>query len=268
MSSRAKEVFLEIHSGIPKEGPGDSQSTGRAFSQLVGLPPRPRILDIGCGPGRQTLDLASLTDGQITAVDAHEAYLIALDTKAKQKGLSDRVHSLRADMNALAFADSTFDVIWAEGSIYIIGFENGLRRWKPLLRSGGWFAATELSWVKPYPPDEAKQFWAKAYPAMKSLADNLKVIERCGYVSIDHFALPESAWWEGFYEPIEQKLVSMRQKYTDDAEALLMIRATQAEIDIYRKYSDYYAYVFYVMRAAPGEIIAKSSGSSSSDRDL
>jgi hypothetical protein len=27
----------------------------------------------------------------------------------------------------LNFPDASFDVIWAEGSIYIIGFENGLK---------------------------------------------------------------------------------------------------------------------------------------------
>ncbi|MEW6211383.1 MAG: SAM-dependent methyltransferase, partial [Acidobacteriota bacterium] len=131
----------------------------------------------------------------------------------------------------------------------IAGFENGLKRWKPLLKAGGWMAVTQVSWLRDDPPQEVKLFWEEAYPAIKNIEENLKIIARCGYEIIDHFALPASAWWDGYYDPIERKLEAMREKYKDDPEALLAIEAEQTEIDIYRKYSDFYGYVFYVMRS-------------------
>ncbi len=243
-----EQIFFEIHTGISKEGPGDSVSTKKAFSIINDLPPKPKILDIGCGPGRQTLDLASLIDCEIIAVDTHRSYLTALEEKAKRAGLSDRIRAMRIDMNALDFAEASFDIIWAEGSIYIAGFENGLKKWRGLLKERGWMAVTEVSWLGSDPPEEAKKFWEEAYPAIRSIEENLNIIADCGYEIVAHFALPPSAWWDDYYDPIERKLIAMREKYKDDPEALHFIEAEQVEIDIYRKYSDFYGYVFYVMR--------------------
>ncbi len=244
-----EQIFFEIHTDIPKEGPGDTESTKKAFSKITSLPPRPKILDIGCGPGRQTLDLAALIDCEIIAVDTHPSYLAALEEKAKQAGFSDRIRAIRMDMNALDFAAGSFDIIWAEGSIYIAGFENGLNTWRRLLKEGGWMAVTEVSWLRPDPSEEVKKFWAEAYPAIKSVEENLKIIAVCGYEIVDHFALPSAAWWDDYYRPIERKLVALREKYKADPEALSIIEAEQTEIDIYRKHSDFYGYVFYVMRS-------------------
>lgn len=68
-------IFFEIHQNLPREAPGDNASTRQAFSLLTNVPPQPKILDIGCGPGMQTIELAKLTNGQITAVDTHQPYL-------------------------------------------------------------------------------------------------------------------------------------------------------------------------------------------------
>ena len=39
-------------------------------------------------------------------------------------------------MFEMSFDDETFDLIWAEGSIYIAGFVRGIRDWKRLLKKG------------------------------------------------------------------------------------------------------------------------------------
>jgi hypothetical protein len=44
-------VFFEVHSGLLREGPGDNESTKKAYFMLQDLPENPLILDIGCGPG-------------------------------------------------------------------------------------------------------------------------------------------------------------------------------------------------------------------------
>jgi methylase of polypeptide subunit release factors len=60
---------------LPREGPGDDASTECALRLLQHLPPRPRILDIGSGPGAQTLVLARATGGTVTAIDVHQPFL-------------------------------------------------------------------------------------------------------------------------------------------------------------------------------------------------
>lgn len=248
MNNKQKDIFFQIHQGITRESPGDSESTKNAFLKLIDLPPQPQILDIGCGPGFQTLDLASLTDGTIIAIDNHPAYVNELKQKVLQQGLSEKINVINADMFALNFPDATFDVIWAEGSIYIIGLENGLKQWKSLLKHRGYIAASEITWLKPNAPQELQEFWNAGYPAMQDIEGNLKIIQKSEYKIIDYFVLPESAWWNHYYQPLEEKLQILRNYYQDDPEALEVINMQQFEIDLYRKHSVYYSYVFYILQ--------------------
>lgn len=243
------EIFFEIHQGLPREGPGDFESTQKAYSLLGDIPPQPLILDLGCGPGMQTLDLLKLSNGTVIAVDNHQPFLDQLQTEAEKQGVLDRVQIVHADMSALKFEKNHFDVIWAEGSAYSIGFENALSSWKPLLKQGGYLAVTEVSWLAPNPPHEVQQFWDAEYPQIQDIESNLAKIQQAGsYQEIGYFVLPESTWWTHYYTPLEPKLKTLSQKYKDNPEKLEVIELHQREIDIYRQYSDYYGYVFYIMQ--------------------
>ncbi|WGV23419.1 class I SAM-dependent methyltransferase [Halotia branconii] len=248
MNDKQTEIFFQIHQSLPREGPGNSESTRNAFLQMIDLPQNPNILDIGCGTGIQTFDLASLTSGKIVAIDNHSIYIDELKQQVLQKGLSDRIQVINADMFTLDFPNTNFDIIWAEGAIYIIGFENGLKQWRPLLKQGGYLAASEITWLKPYPPSEIKEFWDAGYPAMQNIEGNLQIIRNSEYKIIDYFVLPESAWWNDYYNPLEERLQVLKKHYQNDAEALEVVNMEQLEIDLYRKYSEYYGYIFYVVQ--------------------
>jgi ubiquinone/menaquinone biosynthesis C-methylase UbiE len=114
------EFFWEIHSNLPREGPGDDASTRTAFFMLTDLPKAPRILDVGCGPGMQTLELARITDGPITALDTHQPFLDELTKRATKAGVADRITTMRESMFAMSFSAGSFDIIWSEGAIYFI----------------------------------------------------------------------------------------------------------------------------------------------------
>ena len=51
----------------------------------------PRILDIGCGTGIPTLELARLSNGNITGIDIDQNALNKLNDKIIKAGLSDRI---------------------------------------------------------------------------------------------------------------------------------------------------------------------------------
>jgi len=241
-----ESIFWEIHSGNPREGPGSFVATKRAF-EMLSLPERPHVLDIGCGPGRQTLDLASLCDGRIIALDLHGHFLRELYPKAKAEGSGSRIAVIQGDMAHLPFQPESFDLIWAEGSIYIIGFQKGLELWRPCLKSGGYIAVTEVTWLKADPPQELSEFW-RAYPAMTDTPGNAARIRAAGLKLEDHFVLPPEAWWDDYYSHIGQKIPRLRAKYTGNQAALAAISSEEVELEMHRKYSDYYSYVFYVMR--------------------
>jgi len=248
-SDAAWKVFFEVHSGLPRENPGDDESTKKAYQMLSNLPEQPRILDVGCGPGAQTIALAKLSRGQIIALDNHQPFLEDLKRKAEAEGVSGRIQAINGDMCALDYGANSFDVIWAEGSIFVIGFEKGLREWKQLLTDNGYLVVSELSWFKREAPEEIQKFFAEVYPQMKTVEENLAIARKAGYRVVGWFTVPESSWWDNYYTPIEAKLPALKSKYQGSPEALQILACEELEIEMYRKYATHYGSVFYILRA-------------------
>lgn len=243
-----EDLLYQIFSDIPRQGPGSRFSTLQAARLITDVPEEPVILDLGCGTGAQTLVVASHFGGKVYAVDNFKPYLQILELNAIKFGLNETIVCRPGDMFNLDFPENYFDIIWAEGSVYILGFANGLKSLKPHLKTGGYVAATEISWLREDIPDDLAAFWEIEYPDMKTLTSNLKTVAASGYQLVDYFALPPTAWWDEFYTPLEKRLVKLRQQFDDDDEALELIELTQLEIDLYRKYPDYYSYIFYILR--------------------
>lgn len=251
-NSRLFDIFLDIQAGLPRQGPGDATSTLRAWALCEGLPERPRILDVGCGPGMQTLVLARLLrkqgGGQVTAVDLVPAFLDQLRARLAAEGLEDLVEPLMADMRDLPFGDESFDLLWSEGAAYSMGFGEALGSWRRLLAPRGHLAVSELCWTRPQPPEEAVAFWREEYPAMTDRAGVLARVRAAGYDVVADFVLPEACWWDDYYTPLEAKLPGLRKKYAADAEAQALVESTAREIAMRREHGDSYGYLFVVAR--------------------
>src|SRR5205085_3212302 len=138
-------LMLSFFKGVLRKGPGSEKSTLKALVMLDGLPIKPEIVDFGCGAGAASIALAKCVQGSVTAVDMHEPFLRELETIAAREGVRDRITTVHADMSDPPFADASFDLIWSEGAIYNVGFQEGLKRWRRLLRAGGFVAVTELT---------------------------------------------------------------------------------------------------------------------------
>ena len=151
-------------------------------------------------------------------------------------------------MCELKSAEGPFDLIWSEGALYIMGFREGLAMCHCLLVPGGLLAVSELCWLRPDAPKECRKFFDNEYPAMLDVDANLAIIRSSGYKVVSYFTLPESSWWDSYYNPLADRLQPFRKKYATEPKRIEMIDAVAMEIDMYRKYSSYYGYVFFLMQ--------------------
>jgi ubiquinone/menaquinone biosynthesis C-methylase UbiE len=245
---RVRRVFFDVHSGLPREGPGNRDCTARALALARPLPEWPRVLDVACGPGMQTMDLAALLpDAGIVAVDSHAPFLAEVQRRAVDGGAADRVATVLGDMAALPFPADSFDLVWCEGAAYIMGLAQALRAWRPLLSPRGRLALTEAVWLRPDTPEAVRRCWSADYPGMGDVESCRRLVRKCGYALRGDFVLPESAWWEDYYAPMQARLTQLAPRYAGDAVAEVVLSACREEIETYQKFAGYYGYVFLVM---------------------
>ena len=199
--------------------------TRRAF-QMLPQRPTAHILDIGCGSGVPTMELARLSDGEIIAIDIDQAVLDRLASKVEKAGLTNRVRIEKCSLLNMDFADESFDVIWAEGSIAVIGFERGLKEWRRFLKAGGFLVV---------------------HDDISNLTEKREQISQCGYELTDHFVLSEDIWWDEYYAPLEKKCSELRAKHADDPKTIALLDGDQREIDTFKKKTELFSSVFFIM---------------------
>lgn len=239
-------LIADFFRGLDRQGPGSVEETLRA---LAFVPDRPglRIADIGCGTGGQTATIATHRDCTITGLDLLPELIEEFEARMKKAGLDHRVACVQGSMDALPFRPGELDVIWAEGSIYNIGFERGLKEWRRYLKPGGIIAVTECSWLTGARVDDGG-FLRKYHPELAGIPEKLKVLENAGYAPIAHFTLPEHCWTENYHVPMAERIPVFLERHAYGDTAVRFTEALKEEIPHYRKYKGYYGYVFYIGR--------------------
>jgi cyclopropane fatty-acyl-phospholipid synthase-like methyltransferase len=240
--------FYELFSMLPRQGPGDNKSTQKAFRLMEGVLLEPYILDIGCGVGMQTIELARISNGTIIALDNHQPFLDKLRVKAKQEKVAENIIPKNQSMLEMDFHNNTFDIIWSEGALYFMGFANGLIKCNQLLKEYGYLAVTEIVYLSPNPPAPLQQFFEKEYPDIGDIQSKCESIHRANLNLISHFTLPKSSWLNNFYSPMEETISILKEKYRNNEVALQVFEDSQNEISLYKEYSDYFGYEFFVMQ--------------------
>jgi len=202
-------VFMEVFSGLDWWGPGTQAATLKALTMVPFGPGT--IFEIGCGPGMATMTLAEATTAHIIATDIDAGALDRLRHRVAAKGLGDRVEVRNMDMAQLPAPDETWDVIWAEGSAYIIGVERAMCGWRQLLRPGGVLVFSEMVWRTDDPPDAIRAYWASEYPAMTRVPIRLEQAERAGYRVLAHFDMGREAM-DAYYRPLEARVAQIEAR--------------------------------------------------------
>lgn len=242
--------FWQVHSGLPQEGPGSAVSTKRALSLVPDLSGKVRVLDIGCGPGRQTMTLAqSLPQAEIVAVDRHPPFVAQVRRRAAADGVAQRVRAVVGDMAELGDLEGLglFDALWCEGAAYILGFQPALSQWRSLLRPGGVVALTEPVWLAPTVRQVVRDFWDEAYPGMQPVQVRRAQILAAGYRRIGDFTLPRGDW-AAYYDPLRARLDTLR----GDPALAGVVAEHERELAVFEVGgADTAGYQFFVMRRGP-----------------
>jgi len=240
-------MLFELFESTPRQGPGSVETTRRALRLLPDSLRVERVLDLGCGTGGSTIVLAQDTGARVTAVDIHPPFLATLRARAEERGLADRIATVAADMAHAGSLAASFDLIWAEGSAYLIGFENALRQWRPRLRPGGCLVVTELVWFVAEPSERARAFFADEYPDMRDEATRIDQAQSAGYELLGSFRLPADDW-HAYYAGLE---VPIRNAISRRGE-LEIYAAIRREREIYEACGDEYGYVCLALEVAAG----------------
>jgi ubiquinone/menaquinone biosynthesis C-methylase UbiE len=241
------ELIIDLHKNAQRQGPGSEADTLRALNFLE-KPDRNalKVADIGCGSGGQTLTLAKNLNAHITAVDLFPEFLSVLNEKAQSLALANKIVTLEKSMDYLLFQKNELDLIWSEGAIYNLGFENGLKKWKDYLKVGGYLAVSEITWITNSRPTEIEDFWKAEYPEVATAALKIKQLEKHGFTLAGYFYLPPESWLATYYQPLQSKFKAFLKRHSHSKLAQKVVTDSQAEIDLYQRFKDYYSYGFYV----------------------
>jgi ubiquinone/menaquinone biosynthesis C-methylase UbiE len=128
------------------------------------------LLDVGCGPGTITADLAGLVSpgGRVTAVDAATDALTAAKQVIRERIL-DNVEFAVADVHRLDFANDSFDIVHAHQVLQHLADPVGaLREMRRVCKPGGIVAARDS--------DYHGFTW---YPQLPALDEWMALYQRC-----------------------------------------------------------------------------------------
>ncbi|MFC8240591.1 methyltransferase domain-containing protein [Streptomyces chartreusis] len=217
--SRARETAVYTHGhheSVLRSHTWRTAANSAAYL-LDSLKPHMRILDVGCGPGTITADLAALVpDGRVTGVDRAPGILEQARATAAGRGVPN-VDFAVADVHALDFPDETFCVVHAHQVLQHVGDPVGaLREMARVTRRGGLIAVRDSDYaaVSWYPPSRGMDDWLDLYRRvaranggepdagrrLKSWALRAGLTDVTATSSTWTFSTEEErAWWSGLW---------------------------------------------------------------------
>jgi SAM-dependent methyltransferase len=160
----------------------------RQVYRAIPLPAKPRILDLGCGDGLPTIELARLSGGRVIALDTDATALLKLRRRLTGLRLIDHVVPVRGSALATCFPSASFDLVWEEGVLHLLEAARALSECARLLRPGGLLVMAETT---------------------RWLERQRDLLPSRGLTIGRVIPLPSGCWWSEYYDPLKRRLDSL-----------------------------------------------------------
>jgi ubiquinone/menaquinone biosynthesis C-methylase UbiE len=116
---------------------------------LMQIQPGHKVLDLGCGPGTDTISLAPFVgvNGQVIGVDYDEVMILEAEQRAEQAGVNTWVRHQRVDAMSLPFETDYFDSCRSERLFqHLTNPAQALSEMARVTKSGGWVVVLDTDW--------------------------------------------------------------------------------------------------------------------------
>jgi ubiquinone/menaquinone biosynthesis C-methylase UbiE len=221
--------------------------TRRAFSMLPPME-RPNILDAGCGSGQPTVELAILSNGNVVGIDLNAKDLERLEARASEAGVADRVRTVNGSYMEMEFPEGSFDLIWAEATIHVVGIEAGVRELSRFLGQGCHMVIHEMILNTSDFPKELLDIYDGFFGTMETVEGFRDIFDRCGFDEVGHFTLPEDAWEGMYFIPLFERMDELQTSYRDDPEITAELNREREQNELLRKYQEWWGSAYFIMR--------------------
>jgi SAM-dependent methyltransferase len=148
---------------------------------------RPRILDIGCGRGQQTIELALMAESEVIGIDTDQAALSKLRQKINKACLGDRVKAIHVSLLENQFEDNSFHILWEEGVFHLLDATKSLPECRRLLKPDGYLVMHETI------------IWFEGIR---------KELSEFGFQPVGQYMLPKHFWWTDYGAPLEERILA------------------------------------------------------------
>lgn len=202
-----------------------NEFTRKAYHLLPKLK-NPRILDIGCGRGNCTRELVRLTDGKIIGIDIDQDALNHFQKKIDSQGLSDRIEIKNCSIINNSLLKESFDIVWAEGVLHIVGFKRSLKEIYQLLKPKGFLVVHDED---------------------KNIDSKLKKAQDLDFTLIDQFRLPKDAWLKMYSEPLEKRIMEIR-KISKNKKLLKELKRHENDVKWIKNNPEGSRSIFYILQ--------------------
>ena len=167
------DVYLHGHHESVLASHGARTAADSAAYLLPHLREGLTVLDVGCGPGTITLDLAEAVGprGAVTGVEHVEGPLEHARRNASARG-DERTQFELADVRELPYADASFDVVHAHQVLQHLSDPVGaLREMARVARPGGLVAVRDVDYASMvwHPASEGMTRWLGVYRRLARL---------------------------------------------------------------------------------------------------